>query len=65
QVNPEIQAEISTPQGPVKLNIKKTGEKTQVNAESKKRIKVVILLENGEIVQLMTETKKRVQSVTK
>ncbi|MCX7705515.1 MAG: hypothetical protein N2115_04570, partial [bacterium] len=47
QVNPEIQAEISTPQGPVKLNIKKTGEKTQVNAESKKRIKVVILLENG------------------
>ncbi len=41
-VNPEIEAEVSTPAGPVKVKIKKEKGKIEVEATSKKKIKVVV-----------------------
>ncbi|MCM8814386.1 MAG: hypothetical protein NC931_00150 [Candidatus Omnitrophica bacterium] len=46
EVNPEIEAEISTPVGPVNVKIKKEGEKIEIKAESKNKIKIIARLKN-------------------
>ncbi|MCM8758900.1 MAG: hypothetical protein NC906_03915, partial [Candidatus Omnitrophica bacterium] len=66
-VNPEIKAEISTPKGIVRIEMKKTEKAIELKAESKNKIEVIAWLENQEKICIKTDKKtaENLHSVTK
>ncbi|MCM8822533.1 MAG: hypothetical protein NC831_06970, partial [Candidatus Omnitrophica bacterium] len=59
------EAEISTPVGPVNVKIKKEGEKIEIKAESKNKIKIIARLKNKKIQLMIPGKRKLTHSVSK